>query len=286
MPSRFLRERDWQRDTPDHRDLAPGSNPVQRLLRRLRPARPDQRPPSVDWREFFPPAQDQGELPTSVAHACISLTQYFERRSSGRLIEPSRAFVDKNARRLGGGDGAIGVSIRETLKAIVRFGLPPERLWPYTAAGRAAEPPAFAYSFTRGIEKARYCRLDSPQQSREAALEAIRGFVAAGFCCVLGFPLVQAIDDSGDIFFPSLADSISGGSSAVVVGYDDERRIRSDKGALLIRCSWGHSWGQQGYGWLPFSYALRGLAVDVWTLLSRRWLRSGEFFFPGGVRVA
>jgi C1A family cysteine protease len=66
----------------------------------------------------------------------------------------------------------------------------------------------------------------------------------------------------------------------VAVGYDDSRRIRSDKGALLVRNSWGPDWGEAGYGWLPYSYVKRRLAMDFWTVLKPAWLRSGEFELP------
>jgi C1A family cysteine protease len=60
----------------------------------------------------------------------------------------------------------------------------------------------------------------------------------------------------------------------MAVDYDDARVIGDDKanpkttGALLIRNSWGSSWGWHGYGWLPYQYVLRGLAVDFWMLTS------------------
>jgi hypothetical protein len=280
MPHALLGIGDWQRDLPDHRDFAPASNPVRRALRRLRPpAKGDRGVAHVDWREFCPPVGEQEPFSTDVAEACIAMVQYFERRASGRLIEPSRAFVDKNARRLiGGGPG--GLSLRATLKGMIRFGLPPESQWPTTPANLAAEPPAFTYRFAREFEKVRYCRLDGPDCSPSESLANLRRFVAAGFVCVLGFPLSSAVSQCADIPFPTLSDSIRGGRAAAVIGYDDERRIRSDKGALLIRGTWGRQWGEDGYGWLPYSYVHRELAVDIWTLLKRDWLRSGEFFAP------
>jgi hypothetical protein len=198
-------------------------------------------------------------------------------------MEPSLGFVDRNARRLAeGGSAEIArrVSLRATLKAIVQFGLPPETLWPSTAPNIAMEPPAFAYSFVREMGKARYCRLDGAELSGEESLENLRRFVGAGFVCVLGFPLSNAAIERGDIPFPTFSDSIRGGQAAAVVGYDDDRRIRSDKGALLILSGHGRDWGEGGYGWLPYAFVRQRLAVDIWTVMKRGWMRSGEFFAP------
>jgi C1A family cysteine protease len=271
----------WQPDLPDHRDYTVEHAAVQRWLRRMKLA-PDQAglPPTIDWREYFAPITEQGELPTSSAHACVALVQYFERRASGRLVRPSRLFVHANAKRLLCQRSDGGVGLRTVLKALVRFGGPPEEYWPYRAAALTHSPPPFTYGFAREFNKIRYFRLDGRQQSGKETLQLAQGFLAAGFPFALGFPLSNAVGRDAEIPFPTVFDSVRTGTAAVAVGYDDSLRIHSDKGAVLIRTAWGTDWGDDGYCWLPYAYIRERVAVDLWTLLKRSWLRSGEFHRP------
>ena len=48
-------------------------------------------------------------------------------------------------------------------------------------------------------------------------------------------------------------------------------------GALLVRNSWGPGWGDGGYGWLPYEYVLKELALDWWSLVKAEWIDTGEF---------
>jgi C1A family cysteine protease len=123
-------------------------------------------------------------------------------------------------------------------------------------------------------------RLDPPDSTGVQALRGVKSFLAAGFPSVFGFCVPNSISPEADIPFPTHFDAIMGGHAVVAVGYDDERRIRSTKGALLIRNSWSAAWGNAGYGWLPFRYVEDRLAGDFWTLLAPEWLDSGEFEQP------
>jgi C1A family cysteine protease len=275
----------WQPDVPDHRDYWLSHDSVKSIFRRLKVGREKSRdlPEDVDWREYCGPVEDQRELPTSSAHAGVALVQYFERRSSGRLIQPSRLFVHQAACRIQQTSPTCAASLRNTFKAMIRCGCPPERYWPYDEASVACQGDAFLYGFRRQMARLRYLRLDYGSVSGQQIVERARSFVAAGFALAVGFPLGISMSDDAEIAFPTASDVIVGSHAACVVGYDDRMRIRSDKGALLLRNSWGKSWGDGGYGWLPYSYLKQRLAVDLWTLLRPPWLESGEFAWPSVV---
>ncbi len=272
----------WLGDLPDVRDVTPATTEIRQEIGRLKRRRSARspKPASVDLREYCLPPTDQGSLRSSSAHAVLGLLGYCERRATGRALSASARFLYRTARRLDGLGGDNGVGLRTTFKALARFGCPPQRYWPENNAEFDVEPDALAFGFARETATLRYVRLDERGASGDDVLKRIKSFLASGWACVCGATLPPGPYERGDLAFPTKFDAPVGGAAFTVVGYDDAYRIRSTKGALLVRSAWGAQFGDAGYGRLPYRYVEEKLAVDFWTVWKPEWSASGEFEQP------
>lgn len=272
----------WQPDLPDLRDYTSQAGKIQAMLAKSKPLKAVAKalPAKTDLRGWCSPIENQGSIGACTAHAGVGLMEYFERRSTGKHIDASRLFLYKVTRNLLGWTGDDGAYLRDTMKAMVLFGVPPEKHWPYRVTHFNDEPTAFLYSFAQNYQAIKYYRLDPPGTAPDQRLRMIRQYLAAGLPSMFGFSVyssIPALGEGGDIPFPREGDSLDGGHAVVAVGYDDARKIGKSKGALLIRNSWGTGWGENGYGWLPYDYVLSGLADDFWSLVKQEYVDTDWF---------
>jgi C1A family cysteine protease len=277
----------WLRDLPDCRDYTPDHKEVKPHLKTMGAASvPASLPSIVDLRQYCSPIEDQGQLGSCTANATAGLVEYFERRAHGRFIDASRLFLYKATRDLLHWTGDSGAYLRSAMGALALFGVPPEEYWPYNIGSYEVEPSSFLYSFAGNYRAIKYYRLDPAGTTPAALLTRIKTNLAAGLPPIYGFTVYNSISQaatSGKIPFPAHGDRVAGGHANLLVGYDDHMTITNANngatttGAFITRNSWGTSWGDHGYGYLPYDYVTHSIAADFWSLVKEGWTDTDPF---------
>ena len=80
-------------------------------------------------------------------------------RQTPRRLPPVSLQGERNLLGIRGDQGA---ELRDTMKAMVLFGVPPETYWPYEIEIFDEEPQAFCYAFAQSYKTTRYYRLTPP----------------------------------------------------------------------------------------------------------------------------
>lgn len=288
----------WLPDIPDLRDYSLTHEEVSPMLNDIgiKKTVPKSLPAKTDLRSWCSPIEDQGSLGSCTAQAGAGLIEYYEYRAFDSYIDASRLFLYKVTRNLLGLTGDTGAYLRSTMGAMALFGVSPEKYWTYTtdhpnpdyATKRHfdLEPPAFCYAFAGNYKAIKYFRIDPPGSSFNTVVEKVKMLLAAGLPSMFGFTVMSSINqagDDGEIPFPCENESARGGHAMMVVGYDNSKVIvnstcnEKTKGAFLIRNSWGTDWGDNGYGWLPYEYVLKGGTRDWWTLFKKDYVDTKRF---------
>ena len=277
--------------TDDHPKIAPIVKKLEANLKAHKSKAMTAPPTSVDLRPWCSPIENQLALGSCTAHSAIGVVEYFQRRAFGKHLDGSRLFVYKATRNLMGVTGDTGAWLRNTMGALVTCGVPIERYWPYNIADYDVDPPAFVYAVADNFETIKYFCHDpiTANLPKKQVLDSVKKYVAAGVPAMFGFWGYASFDygdKPGHIPLPTppeLASDPEWGHAIVVVGYDNAKKItntmvnKTTTGAFLIRNSWGTSWGEQGYGWMPYDYLLKGVAMDFWSLIKMDWVDTDQF---------
>lgn len=268
----------WLKDYPDFRDYSKRSEAIDKLLgKKVKPKKES----SIDLRKFCSPIEDQGDLGSCTANAAAGLLEYYEKKSFNNYIDASRIFIYKTTRNLMKVKGDTGAYLRTTMKSLVHFGVAPEEYCAYNINKFDEELSPFIYSYAQNFKAIQYYRVDTNENTARENLDEIRNNLANNLALIFDFTVYNSIeeaaDNGGKIPFPERGDKVAGGHAIMAAGYDDNLKIGKYQGALLIRNSWGTGWGDKGYGWLPYEYVLKGLAVDFWALIKAEYIDSSLF---------
>ena len=251
MPHAF--KHGWNRQPKDNRD------------RRLAP------PPQVYIEteiltKGMPEVVDQATLGSCTAHGSLAAFEFLFFRPGVVTPPLSRLQVYYDTRVLGGDPGDdSGGTIRDAVKVLSTIGAAPEGLWPYDVSQFAMKPPDSVYAAAIKREASEY-------RAVEETVDGVKGALALGLPVIIGFDVSSNFMDIGpDGIMPMPNSDIQGGHCVCVVGFSDRDYTDDVFGLipanyLIVRNSWGSTWGRPGHFLMPYA-ALRACnASDFWVI--------------------
>lgn len=155
-----------------------------------------------------------------------------------------------------------GVSIRDMIKALAKYGVCLESLWPYIIADFKLKPNPDCYQEAEKRKIKEYLRLDSV--SKNKLLYNLKHSLYCGNVIVFGLKLYTSFrntitEKEGIVLEPKLFEKSIGGHAMMIVGYIEELQV------FIVRNSWGEEWGDKGYCYIPYNYILKK-GHDFWTI--------------------
>jgi len=215
-------------------------------------------PEQVDMRAKMPPIVDQSKLGSCTANAIVSgLRQFLEIKNKAPNAVLSRLFLYWHTRQLEGTLGTdSGCEIRDGMKVIKNTGVCLEKDFPYVISTYNDAPSKDAEDHAAAYKIANYSRVTN--------LTMLKAALADGYPVVFGFSVYSSFESAianqtGCIPLPQEGEELLGGHAVLAVGYDNFREV------VICRNSWGTSWGDHGYFYLPFDFWAYNLVDDMWT---------------------
>ena len=213
-------------------------------------------PPRIDLSDNFPPAGNQGQQGSCTAWAtAYALKSYQERMEIGWSLTTSDGHVDPNHvfspafiyNQINGGENR-GSRIDEALQLIVERGAATWATMPYNQDDYRTQPSSLAFQEAASFKAA--------EMKRANGTQAIKAALANRLPVVAGIFVYNSLYDligTNSVYQIAGASCYGGGCghAVTIVGYDDEKY----GGAFKIINSWGRSWGDDGYFWLPYQFA-------------------------------
>lgn len=229
-------------DRADWRDLA--YRPVRNPLRE-----------QVDMRNWASTIEEQGHLGSCTGNAVVGAYELLLNRDKPeKYLDLSRLYVYYNARLIEDAvDEDVGAYIRDGVKAVNKYGVCSEKIWPYDIERFAMTPTVTSYedAKTRNIKE--YYRLTGIND----ILDALNNNYPVVFSMEV-YDNFDYLDKNDDVIkMPNLNESPIGGHAMCFVGYDLPKKL------LLARNSFGLDWGMNGYCWMPFDYVTKDV-MDSW----------------------
>lgn len=211
---------------------------------------------SVDLREWDTIVESQDDLGSCAANAITNAYELCVNRNYPEYFTHlSRLFIYYNTRsEYGDIQKDDGMFLKDGMKSLSKYGVCSEELWPYDTSKFDTKPTEESYEDATKRKILKYQKLISTYYITEV--------LNNNKPVVFGMTIYDSFMDLNEristVNFPSRKENSLGGHAMCMVGYDLKKRL------FLAKNSFGPSWGDNGYCWIPFDY-LKQEGYDIWT---------------------
>ncbi|MGB6301362.1 MAG: C1 family peptidase [Rivularia sp. (in: cyanobacteria)] len=196
---------------------------------------------SIDLRPWMSPIEHQGLVSSCAPNAIVGAYEYLAYLKFRKHIDFSRLFLYYLARWRDGRQTASSISTN--IQMLKEYGICTERTWAYSDQYLNAAPSKQAYA-----EASNYRLKSSQKLSLE--LNTLKSCLMRRYPFVFGLKIPKSfhqVDKSGRVVMPNPRLQLSG-HAMLCVGYFDQYQV------FIVRNSWGKTWGNNGYCYVPYSY--------------------------------
>jgi len=225
-------------------------------------------PPVTNLRRWCSEVENQKEIGSCTGNAWAGLMEYHENfvgRGGKSFQDLSRLFIYYNERLLEGTvNEDTGAEMRSGANALAKWGVCPEKDWPYITDRFTQKPATVCYKNATPHKITGYYSLRT--------FNDLKLSIANNLPFVFGFLVYESFEsdvvaNTGVMAMPNTrTERLLGGHAVMAVGYNDyEKRF-------LVRNSWGRNWGLKGtnagYFTMPYDFiANPEMASDFWTVI-------------------
>ena len=215
----------------------------------------------VDLRQYCSLIENQGNLGSCTGNAIAGAIELLHKRQN-RTLDISRLFIYYYERLfIGTVNYDSGAYIRDGIKACYTYGAPTENLWPYNISKFRNAPSKEA------LLDAAKRKVTSYQRAID--FDAVVDAITSGYPVTVGFSVYSSFETNsvaktGIMPYPNTSkEKLLGGHAVLLVGYN------KNNNTFIARNSWGTSWGDKGYFYMPFQVIQNtNMSSDFWVIKS------------------
>ena len=221
----------------------------------------------IDLRPFCPPIRSQGYIGSCTAFGSTQLFDFVRRKNKLVNWKPSPLFTYYATRKFANlQDQDSGASVREALKSTARDGVAMERYWPYEMSKYTENPPEEAWINAEKHQALEYFRVDDFDKS------VFLGCLNDGYPFIFGIYLYTSFNSfqtvlTGIVPMPDKENEKRiGGHCMMAVGWKKMEQEGVEKEFLIVQNSWGDTWADKGFCYIPMEYVMSNDTFDFWTI--------------------